>query len=187
MRRVFLIGSILYFLRSITMYVTVLPVSSTTYYCSPKSNHTEPLEIAKRVVQLMSGFGLSINGKHTYCGDFIYSGHTVSLVLGYLTICECNYPRLFVLFSFCSIVVTAHILFGIVHCAYVPVRFPLNFRPFRPYRYAAPILSAAVGVVAHSDCGRIFSVISTRSLHHRHFDCILHNNAAVLDISHIDK
>lgn len=91
MRRVFLIGSILYFLRSITMYVTVLPVSNTTYYCSPKSNHTSATEIAKRVVQLMSGFGLSINGKHTYCGDFIYSGHTVSLVLGYLVISECNY------------------------------------------------------------------------------------------------
>lgn len=93
MRRVFLIGSILYFLRSITMYVTVLPVSNTTYYCSPKSNHTSAVEIAKRVVQLMSGFGLSINGKHTYCGDFIYSGHTVSLVLGYLVISECNYFR----------------------------------------------------------------------------------------------
>lgn len=90
MRRVFLIMSILYFLRSITMYVTVLPVSSTTYYCSPKSNSTSILIIGKRAFQLMSGFGLSINGKHTYCGDFIYSGHTVMLVLGYLVISECK-------------------------------------------------------------------------------------------------
>lgn len=91
MRRIFLMMSILYFLRSITMYVTVLPVSSTTYFCSPKlSNSTTPLIIAKRAFQLMSGFGLSINGKHTYCGDYIYSGHTVMLVLGYLIISECK-------------------------------------------------------------------------------------------------
>lgn len=91
MRRVFLIMAVLYFMRSITMYVTVLPVSSTTYYCSPKANSTTPLVIAKRVFQLISGFGLSINGKHTYCGDSIYSGHTVMLVLGYLVIAECKY------------------------------------------------------------------------------------------------
>lgn len=92
MRRIFLMMSILYFLRSITMYVTVLPVSSTTYFCSPKlSNSTTPLIIAQRAFQLMSGFGLSINGKHTFCGDYIYSGHTVMLVLGYLTISECKF------------------------------------------------------------------------------------------------
>lgn len=92
MRRIFLIMAFLYFFRSITMYVTVLPVSSTTYYCSPKSsNDTTAFVIAKRAFQLMSGFGLSINGKHTYCGDNIYSGHTVMLVLGYLTIAECEF------------------------------------------------------------------------------------------------
>lgn len=95
MRRVFLMMSILYFLRSITMYVTVLPVSSTTYYCSPKlSNSTTPLIIAKRAFQLISGFGLSINGKHTFCGDYIYSGHTVMLVLGYLIVSECKFQNL---------------------------------------------------------------------------------------------
>lgn len=73
------------------MYVTVLPVSSTKYYCSPKSNGTTIAVVSKRVFQLMSGFGLSINGKHTYCGDYIYSGHTVMLVLGYLVMAECEY------------------------------------------------------------------------------------------------
>ncbi|KAJ8937919.1 hypothetical protein NQ318_003345, partial [Aromia moschata] len=79
-RRMFLIMSLLYMYRAITMYVTVLPLSSKTYPCSPKSNETSPLMIAKRVVKLMSGFGLSVNGMHTYCGDFIYSGHTVVLI-----------------------------------------------------------------------------------------------------------
>lgn len=80
-------------MRSITMYITVLPVSSKTYYCSPKLNSTSTLVIVGRVLQLMSGFGLSINGKHTYCGDYIYSGHTVMLVLSYLFIAQCKYFR----------------------------------------------------------------------------------------------
>ncbi|XP_076673196.1 phosphatidylcholine:ceramide cholinephosphotransferase 2 isoform X7 [Andrena cerasifolii] len=91
-RRVFLLMGLLYMMRSVTMYVTVLPVASKTYFCSPKANHTSPLLITKRVLQLISGFGLSINGKHTYCGDYIYSGHTVVLVLSYLIIKEYS-PR----------------------------------------------------------------------------------------------
>jgi shingomyelin synthase len=42
------------------------------------------------VFQLISGFGLSINGKHTYCGDYIYSGHTIMLTMSYLIISECE-------------------------------------------------------------------------------------------------
>ncbi|XP_014237769.1 phosphatidylcholine:ceramide cholinephosphotransferase 2-like isoform X2 [Trichogramma pretiosum] len=87
-RRLFLLMGLLYMMRSITMYVTVLPMASTTYVCSPKANNSSPSLIAGRVAQLISGFGLSINGKHTYCGDFIYSGHTVVLVLSYLIIKE---------------------------------------------------------------------------------------------------
>ncbi|XP_055548652.1 phosphatidylcholine:ceramide cholinephosphotransferase 1-like isoform X2 [Wyeomyia smithii] len=98
MRRVFLIMSILYFMRSITMYVTVLPVSSVTYYCSPRANVTPtPQVIVKRAFQLISGFGLSINGKHTYCGDYIYSGHTVTLVMGYLIIAEYSPKRFWII------------------------------------------------------------------------------------------
>nr|CAD7432399.1 unnamed protein product [Timema monikensis] len=94
MRRVFLLLSLLYLMRSITMYVTVLPVASKTYYCSPKLNSTSTLVVVKRVWQLISGFGLSINGQHTYCGDYIYSGHTVILVLSYLIISECEHLKI---------------------------------------------------------------------------------------------
>ncbi|CAH1407459.1 unnamed protein product [Nezara viridula] len=92
-RRVFLIVGVLYMMRSVTMYVTVLPMSSTTYYCSPKANSTSVILISKRVFQLISGFGLSINGKHTYCGDFIYSGHTVILIMCSLIINEYSPKR----------------------------------------------------------------------------------------------
>ncbi|XP_039276655.1 phosphatidylcholine:ceramide cholinephosphotransferase 2-like isoform X2 [Nilaparvata lugens] len=97
LRRVFLMLSILYLMRSITMYVTVLPMSSSTYYCSPKANITSISIIGKRVFQLISGFGLSINGKHTYCGDYIYSGHTVILVICYLIISEYSPKRCYLL------------------------------------------------------------------------------------------
>ncbi|XP_059059509.1 phosphatidylcholine:ceramide cholinephosphotransferase 2-like isoform X1 [Achroia grisella] len=93
-RRLFFIIGLLYLYRSITMFVTVLPVSSTTYFCSPKSNNTTPLLVFKRMFYLISGFGLSINGKHTYCGDYIYSGHTMVLVLSYLIVAEYSPKKL---------------------------------------------------------------------------------------------
>ncbi|XP_046668045.1 phosphatidylcholine:ceramide cholinephosphotransferase 1-like isoform X3 [Homalodisca vitripennis] len=105
-RRVFLILSLLYLMRSITMYVTVLPMSSTTYICSPKVNHTSVAIVAKRVFQLISGMGLSINGKHTYCGDYIYSGHTIILIMSYLIISEYSPKRLWPL-HWASFVVSA--------------------------------------------------------------------------------
>ncbi|GIY35729.1 phosphatidylcholine:ceramide cholinephosphotransferase 1 [Caerostris darwini] len=97
LRRCFVIIGILYFMRSITMFVTQVPVASTTYYCSPKANTTSPLIIVKRVLSMMSGFGLSINGKHTFCGDYIYSGHTVVLTIAYLVIKEYSPRRYFLL------------------------------------------------------------------------------------------
>ena len=51
-------------------------------------------KVVRRVVKIMSGFGLSINGQHVYCGDFIFSGHTMILILAYLIITECNYTQI---------------------------------------------------------------------------------------------
>lgn len=96
-RRLFFIIGLLYLYRSVTMFVTVLPMSSTTYYCSPKSNGTTPLLVVRRMFYLISGFGLAINGKHTYCGDYIYSGHTMVLVLSYLVVAEYSPRKLWAL------------------------------------------------------------------------------------------
>lgn len=51
----------------------------------------------QRILQLISGGGLSITNSHLLCGDFLYSGHTVMLTLTYLFIKECEYsqPNLF--------------------------------------------------------------------------------------------
>ena len=92
------------------MYITVLPKADTTYTCVPKQNTTTAYGnyhidnaklldmfkcisfsvIAERVLKLISGGGLSINGKHVYCGDYIFSGHTMVLTMGYYAIRECK-------------------------------------------------------------------------------------------------
>ncbi|KAK3923766.1 Phosphatidylcholine:ceramide cholinephosphotransferase 1 [Frankliniella fusca] len=116
-RRMFLIVALLYLMRSVTMYVTVLPMSSTTYYCSPKANVTTPWLLTTRVWQLMSGFGLSINGKHTYCGDFIFSGHTVFLTICYLFINEYSPDspkRIFQLLSWISCISSSIAVFFVL-------------------------------------------------------------------------
>jgi len=86
LRRVWLILGVLYYYRAITMFVTVLPKPDETYVCAPKTDTISTYEVIKRVVQLLSGGGLSINGQHVYCGDYIFSGHTMTLTIGYLTI-----------------------------------------------------------------------------------------------------
>ena len=77
------------------MFVTVLPRSDNTYYCSPKlADGGKALTfyvIVERVFTILSGFGLSINGKHTFCGDYIFSGHTSMFVMTYLIIQECKF------------------------------------------------------------------------------------------------
>lgn len=96
-RRLLLIVALLYLYRAVTMYITVLPMSSRTYHCERKMVNITFTELFKRILKLMSGLGLSINGKHIYCGDFIYSGHTVTLVLSYLIIKEYTSEKFWIL------------------------------------------------------------------------------------------
>ena len=81
------------FCRSITIFVTVLPKSDAGYQCTEKAGRENitALLIVNRVVTILSGGGLSINGKHVYCGDYIFSGHTVIFVMSYLCIKQCRF------------------------------------------------------------------------------------------------
>ncbi len=72
------------------MYITVLPKADPHYKCAPKLNATSAADIVIRVFKLLSGMGLSINGQHVYCGDYIYSGHTMTLIMTFLVIKECK-------------------------------------------------------------------------------------------------
>ena len=94
-RRLFLILGLLYGYRAITMFVTVFPKANPSYHCDPKlSEKGQNLTVAivlHRAVKILSGFGLSMNGQHVFCGDYLYSGHTMTFVLAYLIIMECKF------------------------------------------------------------------------------------------------
>ena len=79
LRRILLIMGILYFYRAITMYITVLPPPLISYYCAPRENVTSVALYVKRAFHLMSGFGLSSNGKHVFCGDYFFSGENLNI------------------------------------------------------------------------------------------------------------
>jgi len=100
-RRLFLILGLLYGYRAITMFVTVFPKANPSYHCDPKlSEKGQNLTVAivlHRAVKILSGFGLSMNGQHVFCGDYLYSGHTMTFVLAYLIIMEYTSKRLYVL------------------------------------------------------------------------------------------
>ena len=90
LRRIFFLGGIHYFYRAVTMYITVLPKADPNYQCAPKLDELTVATVLRRVLKLLSGMGLSINGQHIYCGDYIYSGHTMTLLMTYLVIQECK-------------------------------------------------------------------------------------------------
>ena len=92
-RRIWFLLGLLYFYRSVTIFVTVLPKSDAGYECTEKvgRENITALLIVNRVVTILSGGGLSINGKHVYCGDYIFSGHTVIFVMAYLCIKQCRF------------------------------------------------------------------------------------------------
>lgn len=95
LRRIWYLLGLLYFYRSLTMFITVLPKADTAYTCKPQTNDTTAVDIARRVLTIISGGGLSINGKHVYCGDYIFSGHTLVLTMGYLAIKQYSPRRYF--------------------------------------------------------------------------------------------
>lgn len=96
------------------MASTQLPLASKNYVCSPQvrvelmftmfayfylflqlknssdfANMTSAQFIGiivNRVFYMSVGMGLSINGHHSYCGDYIFSGHTVTLITGNFSI-----------------------------------------------------------------------------------------------------
>ena len=91
-RRVFLILGLLYMYRGLTMFVTVLPIPDKNYKCAPQLKHTITFfELISRVVTILTEGGLSLTGNKFYCGDFIFSGHTMILMMTFFVVRECEY------------------------------------------------------------------------------------------------
>ncbi|UXI17733.1 translation initiation factor eIF-2B subunit delta-like [Sarcoptes scabiei] len=68
-----------------------IQLKNSTQYANITSIEFIELIIA-RVFYMSIGMGLSINGHHTFCGDYIFSGHTVILVLTYMVQHEYLFP-----------------------------------------------------------------------------------------------
>merc|ERR1712038_413516 len=113
LRRIWLLLGVLYYYRALTFFVTVLPKADEEYECAPISNTTSAMEYVKRVITISSGGGLSINGNHIYCGDYIFSGHTMTLTMAYLAIKQYS-PRRFVILHWLSFLVSLAGICGLV-------------------------------------------------------------------------
>jgi hypothetical protein len=89
LRRVFLIGAIMYGLRAIVLGVTFLPPSfhNREEICQPQVNRTAmyATEIATRFVTYVVTLGLTSGQEKILCGDLMFSGHTVVLTIMYFT------------------------------------------------------------------------------------------------------
>lgn len=86
-QRYFLVAGIVYFLRGISISLTQLPVSGNRFLCEPKMEQNVTIaEFVTTVVHRSLGYvrtaGAQIWTTHHYCGDYLYSGHTVNFVLG---------------------------------------------------------------------------------------------------------
>ncbi|CAF3699076.1 unnamed protein product [Rotaria sordida] len=99
LRRLFTITSALYFLRSLTMILTSLPVATKITDCEPKKLINFDARLRKATM-IFLGQGLSSFGVKT-CGDYLYSGHTCTLVLAAHFINEYT-PRSYHLLHFLS-------------------------------------------------------------------------------------
>jgi len=77
----FIIGT-LYLYRSVLMWSTNLPIPGTHLDCATKSSDLR--EKFVRAGKLYLGGGLSMSGSHMFCGDYMYSGHTVVIMTMYL-------------------------------------------------------------------------------------------------------
>ncbi|XP_060067272.1 sphingomyelin synthase-related protein 1-like [Ylistrum balloti] len=77
--RTFLIAGTMYWLRSVCILVTSLPVPDVNKKCYtfPESNVWDKLH---RAYQFYTRFGLQMTGAKT-CGDYIFSGHTTILTI----------------------------------------------------------------------------------------------------------
>lgn len=90
-QRFCLINGIVYFTRAISIAVTQLPVSSNKADCEPKIENLANIwlfmeTIIWRCLVYVPTLGFSLVGgaeTTTYCGDNLFSGYMVSIVIGY--------------------------------------------------------------------------------------------------------
>ncbi|CAF1224416.1 unnamed protein product [Rotaria sordida] len=99
LRRLLAIAAALYFLRSLTLVFTSLPVATEITDCRPERFSSFGARL-KKATLIFIGQGMSSFGVKT-CGDYLYSGHTCTLILATHFINEYS-PRSYRLLHFLS-------------------------------------------------------------------------------------
>merc|ERR1719189_3564497 len=97
-RRCFAIGGTIFLLRCFTMLITSLSVPGVHLDCKPRPYGSWASRLHEAFI-IWSGAGLSLQGVRT-CGDYMFSGHTVSLTLLNFFITEYTSRRIFFLHTF---------------------------------------------------------------------------------------
>ena len=84
LRRFFFLSSVLYLYRCVTTLLTILPLPATYLRCAEKLEGDKLIiESISRAIDSLSKGAMSTAGVST-CGDYVYSGHTIVLMLPYL-------------------------------------------------------------------------------------------------------
>lgn len=109
LRRVLLLGAILYGLRAVVLGVTFLPPSfhNREEMCLPQVNRTAmyTTEIIHRFVTYVVTLGLTSGEEKILCGDLMFSGHTLVLTVMYFTQLQYS-PRGLVILRYISTPIT---------------------------------------------------------------------------------
>jgi len=88
LRRIFFMLGLMYYYRAVTMSVTVLPKPDMLWQCSKHHEvHNKSLtgwDVWNKLSRIAAGGGISLGEDQQFCGDYIFSGHTMCLSLAYL-------------------------------------------------------------------------------------------------------
>ncbi|KAK7602290.1 hypothetical protein V9T40_009731 [Parthenolecanium corni] len=117
-RRFCFLLALLFGLRLLTMNVTVLPVSSASlYHCVAEQRNLVLGAVGSRFFDLLTHLGLSVDGEIRYCGNYVFNGHAVILVLNCLWVDEYGVPQRRLL-SLATKIVAAGSLLSLVVAGY---------------------------------------------------------------------
>jgi len=98
MRRFFSLCGTIFLLRCITMLITSLSVPGTHLECTPRP-YGDIWNKIQSAYSIWSGGGMTLQGVRT-CGDYMFSGHTVTLTLLNFFITEYTSKRIYILHTF---------------------------------------------------------------------------------------
>ncbi|XP_032781744.2 sphingomyelin synthase-related protein 1 [Daphnia magna] len=98
MRRFFALTGTVFLLRCVTMMITSLSVPGSHLDCSPRP-YGDIWAKLEKALEIWRGFGMSVQGVRT-CGDYMFSGHTVTLTMLNFFITEYTPRRLYFLHTF---------------------------------------------------------------------------------------